>query len=102
MIKKLKDFNELKLENNNIGNYFYLLSSDQHRDSITLDSGSLSIDGLKKLLIFEQEDLYGHKIYPETITIKDNGENGWLHFKYKDLWGDEDEGKWGFIKIKVV
>ena len=54
MIKKLKDFNELKLENNNIGNYFYLLSSDQHRDSITLDSGSLSIDGLKKLLIFEE------------------------------------------------
>jgi hypothetical protein len=25
MIKKLKDFNELKLENNNIGNYIYCL-----------------------------------------------------------------------------
>jgi hypothetical protein len=80
----------------------YLLSSDGHRDSVSLDRGSLDIEGLKKLLVDEQKEYFGYDVVEESIKVEDKGTYGWLYFKYKDYDNEIEDGKCGFFKLNVV
>lgn len=98
-MKRIKNFNESLSEPEK---FIYLLSDDLHRDSVTLDKGSLNIEGLKKLLIEEQKEYFGNIVIEETIEVKDEGSHGWLIFKYKDYDDDVEEGRCGFFKLKII
>lgn len=82
--------------------FIYLLSSDGHRDSVSLDRGSLDIEGLKKLLIDEQKEYFGYNVIEESIKVEDKGTYGWLLFNYKDYDNEIEDGKCGFFKLNVV
>ena len=103
--KHIKSFNEHG-ENLNISDvrqrFIYLLSSDGHRDSVSLDRGSLDIEGLKKLLIDEQKEYFGYDVIEESIKVEDKGTHGWLLFNYKDYDNEIEDGKCGFFKLNVV
>lgn len=108
-INMVKNFDKLlneNIENLNVSDvkqrFIYLLSSDGHRDSVSLDKGSLDIDGLKKLLVDEQKEDFGHEIIEDSIKVDDKGKYGWLYFKYKDYDNEIEDDKCGFFKLKVV
>lgn len=82
--------------------FIYLLTSDGHRDSTSLDRGSLDIEGLKKLLIDEQKEYFGYDVVEESIKVEDKGTHGWLLFNYKDYDNEIEVGKYGFFKLNVV
>ena len=84
-----------------IESFIYLLSSDGHRDSVSLDRGALDIEGLKRLLIDERKE-YNHDVIEESIKVKDEGTYGWLLFNYKDYDDEIEEGRYGFFKLNVV
>lgn len=104
-LKTPQELNEV-LENLNISDvrqrFIYLLSSDGHRDSVSLDRGSLDIEGLKKLLIDEQKEYFGYDVIEESIKVEDKGTHGWLLFNYKDYDNEIEDGKCGFFKLNVV
>lgn len=95
---RIKKFNE------QVENFIYLLSSDGHRDSVSLEKGSIDIDSLKKLLIEEYKEYTGGEIIFETIKVEDKGSYGTLYFKYKDMFdeGEIEDGRYGFFKLKIV
>ena len=106
MRKYIDTFKERLTENLNISDvrqrFIYLLSSDGHRDSVSLDRGSLDIEGLKKLLISEQKEDFGYEVLEESIRVEEKGTYGWLYFKYKDYDNEIEDGKCGFFKLNVV
>src|SRR5690606_8097960 len=77
MRKYIDTFKVRLTENLNISDvrqrFIYLLSSDGHRDSVSLDRGSLDIEGLKKLLIDEQKEYFGYDVIEESIKVEDKG-----------------------------
>lgn len=97
-LKTPKQINESKER------FIYLLTSDGHRDSVSLDSGALDINGLKKLLIEEQMEMFGRKVIEDTIKIEDRGldTHGLLPFKYKDYDGEIEEYSYGFFKLNII
>ena len=70
--------------------------------SVSLDRGSLDVEGLKKLLIYEQKEYFGYDVIEESIKVEDKGTHGWLLFNYKDCDNEIEDGKCGFFKLNVV
>jgi len=82
--------------------FIYLLSSDGHRDSVSLNRGSLDLNGLKKILISEEKECYGNEVLEDTITFDDNKEYNWIYFKYRDSCGDIEDGRYGYFKLNII
>ncbi len=77
----------------------YLLSNDGHRDSVTLGVVADSINGLIRLLIHEEQDLFGHTVIEDTIKIDEKLKR--ITYKYKEMDGDIEKGSYGFFVAEV-
>ena len=80
----------------------YLLTSDGHRDSISLDRYAEDEEGIKRLIATEMKESFGKDV--RDIVVDFDGEK--IHFESRYDWesdsDDWDRGIYHFLCIEKV
>ena len=80
----------------------YLLTSDGHRDSLSLDCYAEDEEGIKRLIIAEMKELFGKDV--RDIAVDFDGKK--IHFESHSKWesdpDDWDRETYHFLCVEKV